>query len=110
MFQLALQNTLTKQDYVVDLQYLDDNSVYYKFNLESELPDGEYIYLLFENKDNLKVEINPKVFIDEKLISDKRILITYDGILSNGTQILIDRDNVSLPVLATGLIKVNYAN
>lgn len=104
MFQLALQNTLTKQDYVVDLQYLDDNSVYYKFNLESELPDGEYVYLLFENKDNLKVEINPKVFIDEKLISDKRILITYDGILSN------DRDNVSLPVLATGLIKVNYAN
>lgn len=110
MYYLALQNTITKKISVYKLEDFGSNTVYHKFKIQTDEPDGEYLYMLFEY-DDAGIEINHKDFITEDTDTGKRILITsLDGedlILQDDSQIHTD-NGIRIPALATGLLKITY--
>lgn len=104
-YSLVIQNSTTKQSYVYYLKDLSYSEyIYYKFDIVlGKIPDGEYQYILFANKDNYEVLVNTNnVF--KTGVSDDKILVTYENILTNKTKILIAGKQE--PILSTGLIKV----
>lgn len=104
-YSLVIQHTTTKQYYVYSLEDQGYSEyIYYKFNIElGEIPEGEYQYVLFANNNGYEVVVNTNnVFKTD--VNNYKILVTYDNILTNNTQILVAGKQE--PILSTGLIKV----
>lgn len=110
MYYLAIQNTITKKISVYELEDFGKNTVYQKFKIKTDEPDGEYLYMLFEY-DSAVIEVDHQDFITEYADTGRRILITsLDGedlILQDNSQILTD-NGIRIPALATGLLKITY--
>lgn len=104
-YSLVIQNSTTKQSYVYYLKDLSYSEyIYYKFDIVlGKIPDGEYQYILFANKDNYEVLVNTNnVFKTD--VNNEKILVTYENMLTNNTKILVAGKQE--PILSTGLIKV----
>lgn len=105
MYYLAIQNTITKKISVYELEFIDSNTVYHKFKIQTDEPDGEYIYLLFES--NNKIDIDNITFITE--MTDATIYLTSGvDLLTADTKLLIVGDEQILTAIATGLLKITY--
>lgn len=105
-YSLILQNNITKEVRIFNLENINpSNSIYYKFDirLPDDFQDGEYSYLLFENPNKLDVLININNINDTK-IYDGSILVTYNEILTENTNILIA--GFPIPVCGSGLLAV----
>lgn len=101
MFNLVLQNTTSKQIFVYEVDRVSEDSVYTKFKVKLDNPvSGEYNYILFENPENKAIRIGNQFFFS----GDPEILITFDDILTNNTQILVAGQNID--TLSKGLLKI----
>lgn len=105
MYYLTIQNTITKKISVYELEFVDSNTVYHKFKIQTDEPDGEYIYLLFESTNKLNVE--DFTFITES--SDSTIYLTSGvDLLTTDTKLLIAGCEQILKAKSTGLLKITY--
>lgn len=59
-YLFLIQNTISKQVYYWQLDDLAPEGIYHKFDiqLEEEMKDGEYEYILFKNPNKLDIEID----------------------------------------------------
>lgn len=109
-YSLVLQNTVTKQIYIYNLNNQNySENIYYKFDitLDDNTPDGEYQYVLFYNPNKWEIVIDPNNIYQDQY--NGYVLVTYDNILTTNTKILIA--GKPIPILSTGLIRVgDYEN
>lgn len=111
-YSILMQNTITKEVYVYNLENQNyAENIYYKFDitLSDDMPDGEYQYILFSNPNKLEVIVDVNNPFRSELYGNPVILVTYNNTLTNGTQILVA--GKPIPILGTGLIRIgDYEN
>lgn len=111
-YTLLMQNTITKEVYLFDLENQNyAENIYYKFDitLSDDMSDGEYQYILFSNPNKLEVIVDVNNPMQSELYGNPVILVTYENTLTTGTQILVA--GKPIPVLSSGLIRVgDYQN
>lgn len=111
-YTLLMQNTITKEVYLFDLENQNyAENIYYKFDitLSDDMSDGEYQYILFSNPNKLEVIVDVNNPMQSELYGNPVILVTYNNTLTNGTQILVA--GKPIPILGTGLIRIgDYEN
>lgn len=78
-YQFLLQNITSKQAYTWLLEDLTPESMYHKFdiNLEEEMKDGEYEWVLIENPNELEIEININDIAESCLIGGDTVIETF---------------------------------
>lgn len=111
-FSFIIQNTITKEFYLFNLENKNyTENIYYKFDitLPDNIPDGEYQYILFNNPNKFDVIVDINNTSQSEFCGDPVILVTYENTLATGTQILVSGKQI--PVLSSGLIKIgDYHN
>lgn len=108
-YSLIMQHTTTKQCWVYNVDDLNDKSnIYYKFNIDlvEGMPEGEYQYVLFENPSWQEVIVDVNHIYPAEW--NESILVTFDNILTNNTQILIA--GRTRTVSSTGLMRIGDYN
>lgn len=131
-YTLLIQNNVTKQFYVYDLNKISEDTLYYCFDVEvGDVPDGEYSYILYENPDQSSLVVNVnnisksefrrrEIILTDKsdilkaqnfiLItykaedSESQVYITYSNSLLNDTRIYTNGQEMT--VAASGLMRI----
>lgn len=105
-YSLILQNVVSKEISIYELEDKTPTSVYFKFEIElKDQRDGEYEYILFPNEDNLPVDVCENNVFRSTLMSP-RILVTYNDTLSADTKVLCGADETEIAISAFGLFKI----
>ena len=81
MYYLAMQNTITKKISVYKLEDFGSNSVYHKFKIQTDEPNGEYIYMLLEGDTPIVTEQSfiTEYVKDSCVLSTGNLKIIYNG-------------------------------
>lgn len=81
MYYLAIQNTITKKISVYKLEDFGNNTVYHKFKISTDEPNGEYLYMLIEGDNPIVTEQSfvTEYVKDSYVLSTGLLKITYNG-------------------------------
>ena len=81
MYYLAMQNTITKKISVYKLEDFGSNTVYHKFKIQTDEPNGEYIYMLLEGDTPIVTEQSfiTEYVKDSYVLSTGNLKIIYNG-------------------------------
>lgn len=86
MFSIAVQNTITKEIAIFTTEDIG-NDLYMKFNLNlSNLENGEYYMLIFENPDSISFYTNMN---NPKEVTYFQYVANNDNLIMNGTFYLV---------------------
>ncbi len=109
-YTLVLQNVISKETNVYNLEDLTPTGVYFKFEIElKDQRDGEYEYVLFPNEDAFPIEVYENNILKSDFMSPK-ILVTYNETLTTDTKVLCWANNSEIQIAAYGLLKIgDYA-
>lgn len=105
-YTLVLQNVISKEVNVYNLEDLTPTGVYFKFEIElKDQRDGEYEYVLFPNEDAFPIEVYENNIMKSDFMSPK-ILVTYNETLTTDTKVLCWANNSNIQISAYGLLKI----
>lgn len=106
-YSLLLQDKLSKEIYVYNLESKSQSKLYYRFDNQFSLPDNEYEYILIHNPYKLDIETNI-LDINKSTLDNPRILVVGDDILTCDTFILTAGKDAPEPlkILDKGYIRV----
>lgn len=109
-YTLVLQNVISKETNVYNLEDLTPTGVYFKFEIElKDQRDGEYEYVLFPNEDAFPIEVYENNILKSDFMSPK-ILVTYNETLTTDTKVLCWANNSEIQIATYGLLKIgDYA-
>lgn len=105
-YTLVLQNVISKDISVYNLEDQTLTGVYFKFEIElKDHRDGEYEYILFPNENMFPIEVCESNIFNTDFISPK-ILVTYNETLTTDTRIMCWANNTEIQIAAFGLLKI----
>lgn len=86
-YSLLLQDKLSKQIYIYNLESKSKSNLYWRFNNQFTQPDNEYEYILIHNPYKLEIELNV-LDITKSTLDTPKILVVGDDILTCDIYIL----------------------